>query len=162
VGVNEVQFGETYGVLCTVDGNSSAEIRRFDEREEGYSRKLLDNDQVRVFNRDLSQQLEIDASDEVFVYVGSTRRKADEEMPILQSYVDVIMKGCIESGGVDFAKRFIKTTSDWDGFWLNDRSKPLYPRPEARWSEENAALVDCILIDCLGKELVESRKKVST
>lgn len=40
--------------------------------------------------------------------------------PILQTYVDVCLAGCLEYGE-DFAKEFIMSTFLWSRFWLNDR-----------------------------------------
>ena len=40
--------------------------------------------------------------------------------PILQSYVDVCLGGCLEHGGA-FAREFIETTFLWSPYWLNER-----------------------------------------
>ena len=40
--------------------------------------------------------------------------------PILQSYVDVCLSGCLEHGE-EFAREFIETTFLWSPFWLNER-----------------------------------------
>ena len=40
--------------------------------------------------------------------------------PILQTYIDVCLSGCLEHGE-DFAKEFIATTFLWTPFWLNER-----------------------------------------
>ena len=43
------------------------------------------------------------------------------EYPILQTYVDVCLSGCLEHGD-DFAREFIQTTFLWAPFWLNERT----------------------------------------
>ena len=43
------------------------------------------------------------------------------QYPILQSYVDVVLTGCLEYGE-DFAKEFIQTTFKWSPYWLNERT----------------------------------------
>ena len=43
------------------------------------------------------------------------------EYPILQTYVDVCLSGCLEHGD-DFAREFIETTFLWAPFWLNERT----------------------------------------
>uniref|UniRef100_A0A0G4GNQ5 Uncharacterized protein n=1 Tax=Chromera velia CCMP2878 TaxID=1169474 RepID=A0A0G4GNQ5_9ALVE len=48
------------------------------------------------------------------------------QFPILQTYVDVVLKGCLEWGEA-FAVEFIETTFLWSPFWLNER--PLSRRP---------------------------------
>ena len=40
--------------------------------------------------------------------------------PILQSYIDVCLSGCLEHGEA-FAREFIETTFLWSPFWLNER-----------------------------------------
>ena len=42
------------------------------------------------------------------------------EFPILQSYVDVCVSGCLEHGE-EFAREFIRTTFLWSPYWLNER-----------------------------------------
>jgi len=41
--------------------------------------------------------------------------------PILQTYVDVCITGCLEVSE-EYAIEFITSTSGWDGAWLNDRA----------------------------------------
>lgn len=48
--------------------------------------------------------------------------------PICQSYVDTCLSGCLEHKDHAFALQFIEQTAGWDGYWLNDRETPLYPR----------------------------------
>ena len=42
------------------------------------------------------------------------------EFPILQSYIDVCLSGCLEHGEA-FAREFVETTFKWSPFWLNER-----------------------------------------
>lgn len=46
---------------------------------------------------------------------------ASAKYPILQTYVDVCVTGCLEHGD-DFAREFIETTFLWSPFWLNERT----------------------------------------
>ena len=41
--------------------------------------------------------------------------------PILQTYIDVCLSGCLEHGE-EFAREFIATTFLWDAHWLNERT----------------------------------------
>ena len=43
------------------------------------------------------------------------------EYPILQTYVDVCLSGCLEHGD-EFAREFIATTFLWAPWWLNERT----------------------------------------
>lgn len=48
---------------------------------------------------------------------------ADRAFPISQSYVDIIMRGCL-SISIDFARRFIETTHGWEhGEWLDQNER---------------------------------------
>ena len=42
------------------------------------------------------------------------------DYPILQTYVDVCISGCLEYGD-EFAREFIRTTFLWSPYWLNER-----------------------------------------
>jgi hypothetical protein len=48
----------------------------------------------------------------VWVYVQSKNLPAERSFPITQSYVDIIMRGCL-SISHDFARRFLETTHGW-------------------------------------------------
>ncbi|KAL7544002.1 hypothetical protein ACHAXR_013431 [Thalassiosira sp. AJA248-18] len=48
----------------------------------------------------------------VWVYVQSENYPAERSFPITQSYVDIIMRGCL-SVSHDFARRFLETTHGW-------------------------------------------------
>ncbi|MFT5571598.1 MAG: hypothetical protein ACI9FR_000517 [Cryomorphaceae bacterium] len=68
--------------------------------------------------------------------------------PLPQTYVDTCLIGCIETGGEDAARQFIKQTLGWDSAWLNDRlhAKPIYPRHTPLSSGEKS-LVDDLLAE---------------
>eukprot|EP00581_Thalassiosira_minuscula_P004394 CAMPEP_0183736512 /NCGR_PEP_ID=MMETSP0737-20130205/49474_1 /TAXON_ID=385413 /ORGANISM="Thalassiosira miniscula, Strain CCMP1093" /LENGTH=330 /DNA_ID=CAMNT_0025970529 /DNA_START=1 /DNA_END=993 /DNA_ORIENTATION=+ len=48
----------------------------------------------------------------VWVYVQSENFPAERDFPITQSYIDIIMRGCL-SISHDFARRFLETTHGW-------------------------------------------------
>ena len=48
------------------------------------------------------------------------KQRPQKQLPILQSYVDKVIIGCLEYN-IDFARRFIKTTYGWNKYFLNDR-----------------------------------------
>ena len=110
------------GVLYPIYEN----IEAFDEREEGYFRLRLELNQLEPLSwQNLPQGEDII----IYVYclnVENQKQKATYELPILQSYVDVCIKGCLEYGS-EFADEFIKTTKGWSKFWLNDRILPRRP-----------------------------------
>ena len=64
--------------------------------------------------------------------------------PILQSYVDVCISGCLEYSE-DFAREFIETTFLWSPYWLNERE--LARRPWLR--ERSYVQIDSLLQRCI-------------
>jgi len=62
------------------------------------------------------------SNDNIWLYVPfpSHTMYADENHPLLQSYVDTVLQGCLEWGGERMAEDFIITTGAWSSFYLND------------------------------------------
>jgi tetratricopeptide (TPR) repeat protein len=65
---------------------------------------------------------ELGPNDRLWLYVPLTSHKkmADENHPLLQSYVDTVLQGCLEWGGEAMAEKFIQTTGGWSTYFLND------------------------------------------
>lgn len=78
------------------------------------------------------------------IYFANTKvQKADSKFPIVQSYVDVCLTGCLQieatyplartielfpgSATIRFSELFIESTSDWSTYWENDRLLPRRP-----------------------------------
>eukprot|EP00804_Cyclotella_cryptica_P004044 CCRYP_015451-RA/>CCRYP_015451-RA protein AED:0.36 eAED:0.36 QI:0/-1/0/1/-1/1/1/0/334 len=101
----------------------------------------------------------------VWVYIQSEDLPANRNFPIPQSYVDIIMRGCI-SISHEFAKKFLQSTNGWwnDGksskacdvddkhaamdhhhTWVNDRHDPMYVRADSSYSIENGEEIDKII-----------------
>lgn len=122
------------GVLYPIYEN----IEAFDEREEGYFRLRLKLNHI----ESLSWQ-NLPEGEDIIVYVycintENQEQKPTYELPILQSYVDVCIKGCLEYG-TEFANEFINTTKGWSKFWLNDRilrRRPWIKEPQFKSIDE--------------------------
>ena len=112
--VNGVVFRITRRML--IDG--------FDRREVGYDRVEIPHAQLE-FHKPLSSNqdaLDIQPHEKIWVYVPqpTSLATADEDHPILQSYVDTVLQGCLEWGGTDMCHEFVVTTGDWSPYFLND------------------------------------------
>jgi hypothetical protein len=74
---------------------------------------------------------------------------ASEEKPLVQSYVDIFISGCLEQEEqqrlAGFAQRCINSTTDWSAFWVNDR---IYPRRPFIY-QPKAGLIDHLLNNAL-------------
>ena len=88
----------------------------------------------------------------------ANKQPPTERHPIVQSYVDVCLDGCLEIEGTyplarraQYAKEFIKTTSHWQTPWVNDRIYPWRPTVYVPRATE----IDALLLDVLGRELFD-------
>ena len=60
----------------------------------------------------------------------SKTKEPTADVPMVQSYVDICVNGCLEIEGLyrtatGFVQEFIKSSTGWNKYWVNDR---LYPR----------------------------------
>lgn len=104
-----------------------ADIGATDARERGYHRVQIDSNEIRMLDG-------LGVPDgEIYVYVSNDEciRKADPDTPIVQSYVDICVRGSFEVEGKyriaaenQFARKFFELTTDWSEYWVNDRSTP--------------------------------------
>jgi hypothetical protein len=72
---------------------------------------------------------------DVYIFVSnpadiSKTKEPTSTFPIVQSYVDICVNGCLEvealyRAATGYVQEFIKTTTGWNKYWVNDR---LYPR----------------------------------
>ena len=96
----------------------------FDKREVGYERVQVPLHQLEFPHHGTEQKepLTVTSADRVWIYIPlpSNRMTADENHPILQSYVDTVLQGCLEWGGEPMAHKFVLSTSGWSTYFLND------------------------------------------
>jgi hypothetical protein len=90
-------------------------------------------------------------SESIWIYLPNEPGWPSEECPIVQSYVDVVLAGCLEVGE-SFAAEFVRTTMNWGYPWIDDRSAPRYARamydtPAAKCMEIDRILLEngCLL-----------------
>lgn len=121
-----VQFnaeGSCIGVLYPV---TEKELKRFDRREKGYQRHevpienvdvvdYLGDDHYHVDDHKLFLEAVNGRRDDVriWVYVPENPMPPDVDHPIAQTYVDIILQGCLDIHA-DFAREFIEETKGWD------------------------------------------------
>ncbi len=114
-----------------------SELASFDSREgDSYSR-------VRLLSQDIEVEEDVDFSDcDIWVYLTKNKGEPSSEFQIQQSYIDVILTGCLEMGE-KFASEFMNTTHGWN-FIEDDRMEPKYPRflEKLDWKDE----IDCLLL----------------
>ena len=157
MGVRIRKGADCTGVLLEVN---KAELEDLDRRELSYVRVEvhLDNvDQVPFLNEEefyeteqaetLFEAKENEGNIRVWVYIQKDPIPADSSHPILQSYVDVILSGCL-SISEDFARSFIQTTKGWqpnEDSFVDDRDQPIYGLANSVQCEQNADVIDQLL-----------------
>lgn len=129
------------GVLFETTSDS---LRHFDRREKEYHRVQLPLDSVEAEDS-------IPSATRIWTYVGETEHQPTPEFPITQSYLDVIIQGCLAIHE-NFLQDFLETTHQW-GHWINDRHQPRYPRALNR--QDHHDYFDCLLSKWLPNRLPE-------
>lgn len=143
VGALPSDNGDMNGVLVEVD-TISEKLRK---REQNYHFVELDPADIKIYSAagQLHQSIDFHRS-RIWVCQVSDPHGPKQSHPVCQSYVDTCLSGCLEQADESFARDFIEQTLGWDGYWLNDRQNPLYPRA-ARVSEETQKQIDALLCD---------------
>eukprot|EP00977_Amphora_coffeiformis_P010814 scaffold2536_cov169-Amphora_coffeaeformis.AAC.7 len=199
MGVRHQKDSSTFGVIVPVP---RIDLPKFDEREKGYSRISLPLDHVspvsfleyttqdeELFLEAQSNPQEGDSLVKIWTYLPDVFCPADERYPIVQSYVDTILRGCLDVGGEAFAQKFIETTRGWNpkdlseynyldeheneilrassvkeeegSFWIDDRDDPIYTRGDPAHSRANAKLFDSLLQTYAHRNFPRRRKLLS-
>ena len=118
LGVREIENGEDAhsinGVIYPVNGTDMSLV---DEREDGYKRVEVPWRFVESFSW---PALPDPDQTKLWMYLPENPQHPNSEYPVLQTYVDVCLDGCLEYGE-EFAKEFLESTFGWSQFWLNDR-----------------------------------------
>lgn len=104
---------------------SFASIAYYDQREKHYCRVLVSPSAIQALSPFKTP------TGQVWIYVPKQAMFAmpSSKYPIMQSYVDVFLYGCLEIQKKyhlkNFAAQCISTTSGWSSFWINDRLHPV-------------------------------------
>lgn len=150
-------------VIVTV---AAASLPKFDEREQRYRRVLVPHASVKWLGGGAPPP-KLAAEDRVWVYVNEDPAEPTEPLPIMQSYVDVVLEGCLKYGD-EFARECVRTTHLWEDkagkatvTWVNDREAPkIYERgfvPAA-----TVAKIDALLREVVPAELAERKPLQAT
>jgi len=154
------QFADNVGSSCTYLGAVKAEgqtingviyaVNDFEntkQRETGYTAIQLTAGDIAML--DGSGPLQMGDDVKVYIFVSnqdsiSKTREPTLTFPMVQSYVDICINGCLELESLyravkgSFAQEFIRTTTGWNANWVNDR---LYPRRPFIYAP-NASAID--------------------
>jgi hypothetical protein len=127
LGAYESKSSTCNGTLFPV---TKAQLENIDLRESKYIRKIIKNTDIEFLK---GNGLEKNAI--VYYYsIDKYKIKTPNNLfPLLQSYIDICMTGCIlidkllENTNFEYTNEFVSTTYEWKNYkyWINDR---IYPR----------------------------------
>lgn len=124
LGVAPVTHARINAVVYQVE---PAELLATDRREASYCRRAIPLANIKLLETTPWHM----AAGQAWIYVNKPEAIAtpSARYPIVQSYVDIFVSGCLEQeqrfGVEGFARQCLATTGDWSEHWVNDR---LYPR----------------------------------
>ncbi len=95
-------------------------IKDFDKREIMYNREKVEYQDIKAFKWDILPKWNY------YIYLPKNNKLIPNKAPILQSYLDVVIKWCLDISE-EFAYDFMKKTVNWRSI-LNDRENPKYVR----------------------------------
>jgi hypothetical protein len=154
------QFADSVGSSCTFLGAEKAkgqtingvvyavsDIEATKQRETGYTAVQLAADEILM--QDGSGPLKVSDDLNVYIFVSnpasiSKTKEPTLNFPMVQSYVDICINGCLELESLyravrgSFTQEFIRTTTGWNANWVNDR---VYPRRPFIYAP-NASAID--------------------
>ena len=110
-----------------------SELPKCDDRESYYTRVLLPVSAV-------TAREELPQGARIWTYIAKEPAAPTPECPIVQSYVDVCLAGCL-SIGEEFAREFVTQTQGWKAPWLDDRHDWLYRAGDRPLVEQIDALL---------------------
>ena len=136
------------GVIFPV---TSEEFATYNGREVGYQSTKIDPSQITMLDGSHTAP-----EADIWSYGNTEKKLPSSEHPIVQSYVDVCLDGCLEIEAMyplarqgNFAEQFIKTTSNWQPPWINDRIYPWRPFVYV----PRASQIDALIQKVLGKDM---------
>jgi gamma-glutamylcyclotransferase (GGCT)/AIG2-like uncharacterized protein YtfP len=135
------------GVIFKV---SQQELEAFDNHESGYKRERIDQKNIAMLDGSKSAP-----EGDIWFYAVTEKRFASPEFPIVQLYVDICLNGCLEieaayplAKEAGFAEMFLRSSTNWSVYWVNDR---IYPRQPFIYLP-NASKIDQLIQKALGEE----------
>lgn len=167
---SDVGYSTTYlGAVIADDPNTemaavlykdpnASDIAGTDAREDLYCRHMVPPDRIRLLD---GWELPDNANVWVYALTPDNVHLPNERWPIVQSYVDIFISGCMElealvlpsvAQNMSFTQACIHQTEGWSEHWVNDR---IYPRRPFIY-QPRAEAIDKIL----SQELPEYFEKI--
>ncbi len=117
-GIEKQKGSQALGMLVQVP---EKELPKFDERESMYNRIEIPLDELSpLTDKPLPEG-------KFYLYTPKNPQPPTHEIPLAQSYIDVILAAFLELG-VEHATEVLGSMGDMDRPWVNDRKMPRYSR----------------------------------
>ena len=138
------------GVLAEI---SADDLPLLDKRERGYERLTLQASRFSFEPASISPDAGLVLDEKnmarvsiVYVYrsLEAQRGWANDQYPLIQSYIDVVLSGYRRLFGEQGVRRFLASTRGWDGPLVNDRDNPIYPRA-VKLGDKELAWIDTLI-----------------
>lgn len=125
---------------------SDEELVSADKREKGYLREKVPFGSIEFYG----EMPELDTDGNFFVYLNQFETPdqfflafPSVDMPVVQSYVDICLEGCIEIEQEysaypiqEYTSDFLATCQSWNTSWVNDRIQPRRPHTHFPLAQE--------------------------
>jgi len=129
-----VATGVRSGIIGVIFEVNALELSSFDVREKAYTRVLVPTEHLEAVAGPLlpantrTSHMPL-PQDKVYTYIQKPDAcfAANRDFPIIQTYVDACLSGCLAWGGETLMQDFVLNTLWWSPFFLNDC--PLSRRP---------------------------------
>lgn len=137
-------------------------LHNYDAREKFYCRKEVLRSDIKLVTSNTRHCL---TNGQYWIYVTRPkyRKSPTEEYPIVQSYADTFLSGCLEletNHTLDgFADECVHTTSGWDTSWVNDRIYPRRPFLYQKMAGQIDGLLNRTVYDAYKKIIIKGGKK---
>ena len=149
IGGKPVPKGTATPPISGVIFPAGGDLQSLDLRERGYHRVEVPRDQIRIVECERNGTCDCTAhcpgcgaclvnafaawlrgerhpfgaaEPRVWVYLPNAEqiKPASAGFPMCQTYIDVVLNGCLAWGGEEMAAEWCRTTEGWSNFWLND------------------------------------------
>jgi hypothetical protein len=122
--VEPFEAGQISGLIAGVNAGDWAAL---DEREAAYGR----HDVTHAVTHNGTGAREI-----AMYVVPADTAPLMRTLPILLSYLDVVVQGYHQVFGGEGVADFLRTTAGWEAGYVDDRAEPIYPRHQVLTAEE--------------------------
>lgn len=134
----------------------AADIETTDAREEYYCRNSVPAEAITMLDG-----TDLLSNHQIWIYYNKpdSRVPPSARWPIVQSYVDIFLNGCMEletkvvttDGNASFAQQCILSTNGWSSHWVNDR---IYPRRPFIY-RKSAGSIDALIYETLPTQITD-------